>query len=703
MRALTCQLIALMILLAACGTFEMTVETPTPAGDQTAAAQSPTPDPTQNPPATVAATEPAPVTPAAAKEPIDPSKVNRVTQIDLIGRGIIWSVAVSPDGSTVAAAGSAGIWLYSVPALEPIGLLEGHAGEVFSISWSPDGNRLVSGGGDNTVRVWNLRDSAPTITLEAQGGGDEVAWSPDGAWLASKANDGTVTVWDVSMQRPVHTWERETECMAVSIAWLPNSAQLGIGCSQSGGDGRVTVRDANSGSVVRQLDQLSGLNRLAWSPDGGRLASGGHDGKVRVWDSQTGVELVSLPVSAGSVGRVTWSRDGSQLAWGLAGGGVEVWTVGHEQVGQAWSVGSDSTPLVDWSADGLWLVSVAPGMPGRLQVWEVANSSEFAAVDHGFWASAMAWSEDGRWLAAGSVDGTVTLWSTIDARTVLTLSAPRPVPANVLSVSWSPDSAELAVAYSDTLVRCWGVSDGALRRTLDAGGPILGVGWSPDGRLLAAWGDTGFRLWNAGSGDAALNIDELAGVRAPYWSAEEDLVVAGANQGQVWVWHAATGQVTAVPEAPIGAVRQLAWSPDGARLAVAGDLGLAVWDRTTAELTLGLQEFSLLTAAWSPDGSHIAAGTDFGQLLMYDVASADQVFLRSVGSSVLGLAWSPGGDMVASASDRIRLWDPATGAVLSELGAASIGSTSVDWSPDGVYLASGGSDRVIRVWGVADE
>jgi WD40 repeat protein len=136
---------------------------------------------------------------------------------------------------------------------------------------------------------------------------------------------------------------------------------------------------------------------------------------------------------------------------------------------------------------------------------------------------------------------------------------------------------------------------------------------------------------------------------------------------------------------------------------VAGDLGLAVWDRTTAELTLGLQEFSLLTAAWSPDGSHIAAGTDFGQLLMYDVASADQVFLRSVGSSVLGLAWSPGGDMVASASDRIRLWDPATGAVLSELGAASIGSTSVDWSPDGVYLASGGSDRVIRVWGVADE
>ncbi|MBD1803884.1 CHAT domain-containing protein [Microcoleus sp. FACHB-SPT15] len=134
--------------------------------------------------------------------------LNRPSPSDLIGSlvswfdssiGSLWSVAISPDGQTLASGGSdQPIMLWNSSTGKLLRTLTEHSGTVLSVAFSPDGQTLVSGGDDNTIRIWNFQTGELLHTLRHLGPVKSVAFSPDGQTLVSGSADMTVKIWRLS-------------------------------------------------------------------------------------------------------------------------------------------------------------------------------------------------------------------------------------------------------------------------------------------------------------------------------------------------------------------------------------------------------------------------------------------------------------------------------------------------------------------------
>jgi tRNA A-37 threonylcarbamoyl transferase component Bud32/putative hemolysin len=195
----------------------------------------------------------------------------------------------------------------------------------------------------------------------------------------------------------------------------------------------------------------SGVSRVCFSPDGRRLATASDDHTVKVWDAQTGQELLTLQGHTGGVTSVCWSPDGRRLA----------------------------------STSGIWDQQKEKVTSGEVRVWDAQTGQEALSLKgHTDWVQSVCFSPDGRRLASASDDRTVKVWDAQTGQQTLSLQGHS---QGVSSVCFSPDGRRLASASYDRTVKVWDAQTG--RETLTLRGhtnDVTSVCWSPDGRRLAS-------------------------------------------------------------------------------------------------------------------------------------------------------------------------------------------------------------------------
>ena len=569
------------------------------------------------------------------------------------------SAAFSPDGNRIASGGSdKTVRLWDAATGQPVGQPMRPDGAVLSVAFSPDGTRIASGGWDKTVRLWDAANGQPVgPPMRHDDTVTSVAFSPDGTRIASGSNDKTIRVWDTGGQQPVGQPMRHDDVVN-SVAFSPNGDRIASGST----DKTVRLWDAGGQPVGQPMHHDDIVNSVAFSPDGTRIASGSSDKTIRLWDAATGLPTGQPLDHDTPVISVTFSPDGTRIASGGYDKNIRLWdAVTLRDVGVLRGHESAVTSVA-FSSDSLRLVS-GGGADGTVRVWEA--SSWQLIRDHEERVGAAQFSRDGRRIVSGSYDKTVRWW---DATTGRPIGQPLRV-----------DDDNVEVLYP--------------------------VG---EGRLLSRGKVDGTRrLWDARTRTPV--GEPLRGIVATGWTLKGDRIAAQTEPGVVQVFDAETMRPIGEPIRPESHTETFAFSRDGSVVATGGDDGtVRLWDSTSGapigQPMKGNGTAYVTTIALSPDGHLLAAGYWDYTLRLWDTRSYQAVGgPMYLDSFAYAAAFSPDGRMVASGSHdgTIRLWDASD---RNQLGAALTGHTQqvtdLQFSPDGTKLLSASRDQTLRLWPV---
>jgi WD40 repeat protein/tRNA A-37 threonylcarbamoyl transferase component Bud32 len=493
------------------------------------------------------------------------------------------------------------------------------------------------------------------------------AFSPDGSRLAVAGGHlaggpGELKVLDAGTGKLLLD-VKETGAEVQDVCFSPDGTRL----AAAGGDHAVRLWELPGGKEPRVLrGHESAVLGVAFGPDGSRLVTGGADGTVRIWDL-SGTQPVVCRGHAGRVNAVAFRPDGRQVASGGADRAVRVWDLAGQEVAVYRGHG-DPIERLAFSPDGARLASA--DLLHQVKVWDATAPPASLRPGNLALASAVAFSPDGGRLAAGTVVGAVSIWDR-GTGALLRLAAAEQGGRGrriVIGLAFRPGGKELASGHNGGALRVWDAVTGRQVRELSFAAGVMGLAYSPDGARLAVRTGDAVRLLDAGTG------------------------------------HELAGGVFPLPPSPPAATSPPgpAFSPDGRRLAIAGEGGhnevVQIVDLGTRRRLFVLRghPMPILDVAWQ--GEQLATLSNDGTVKVWDVAADHPPTTRLTRRiPVLGaghLTFSPDGRRLVALTDQeLKLWELVEGEEMLSLAARPRGLAAVAFSPDGRFLAATGLQR----------
>ena len=550
----------------------------------------------------------------------------------------------------------------------------GHGYSVNSATYSPDGQLLVSGSSDRTIKLWRQ----------------------DGTFIRTLAipYDINHELFDV-----------------LSVAISPDGTLIAAGVQQTGG-GRFTsavhIWRISDGQLVQTFTGYAvgditntGVTSVAFSPDGQYLASGSKDRSIKVWRMADGMLVSSRSDHAQQVNAVAFSPDGQWLAsasndrtaklYRTSDWGLERTLTGHADYVFSLAFSPDSVRL----ATGSWDQTV--------RIWNVPDGSLVRSLGHGSGILAVAFAPDGQILASGANDHSIKVWDSKQGVLVDTLLGHT---AAVLTLAFAPNNRMLASGswYPEFAIKIWGPPG---RETIDRtvtnhSSSIQELIFAANGRLISG-ADTTARFWDGLNGRFLSTINATASVTTMALSPDGQLIAMPGTNHTVKIYRVSDGALVQTLVGHTEDITGLAFSHDGKLLASGAFFStnnnpIKLWNVSDWSLLRELSGPFIFgpfdDINFSADDSLISA-TSEGTPAVWRVS--DGTFIRNF--DCCGLTrFSPDGTLLVVALNPVRVYRTSDWLQVASL---SDQNQALAFTADGQYLAVGGQSQ-IQFWRVSD-
>jgi WD40 repeat protein/tRNA A-37 threonylcarbamoyl transferase component Bud32 len=583
---------------------------------------------------------------------------------------VLRTVAVSPDGKTIAAGGSGGLSFYDSRTYRRIGEQLEATSWVNSLAYSPDGRTLAVGSWDGT-RLLDAHTHEQLAATHLGGEASQVAFTNDGSRIAVVASpagqSGSISILNASTLQPVGSqiepdgflgWWIYPEWTNPSVALTPDGRSL-VTTSRNGD---LTWWNLGTRRKTKAFEIEHGRRALALSPDGRTAATGLDDG-IRLIDVRTGVAREARGVLPSNPNSLEFSPDGGTLVSAGSDGAVTLWDVPTRTVRETLRGHSEAVWQTVFSPDGETLYTTSND--GTVIAWDVAQKRRFGKqFSFARGQRTLGWpstyparfSPDGRLIAVGLKGSGIELRSASDPSP--TGTALERTGGEVTALAFSRDGRTLVAGSENGIATIWDLRLRSLRREPFRVDPdeVLGLSISADGTMFATAGTNGAELWDVATGEPLGHMGDYSSAGAVAFSPTGSLVafiregyLAGGG-GDVQVWDAARRSLmTRIRVEDITVYGwAIAFSPDGRTIATGGlDTLVRLWDVRTGTLVRELEQNvgpAVLSLGFSPDGRILAMSGGEAFASLWDLAEGVPIGPRlSVGGSEVSLDVSPDG------------------------------------------------------------
>jgi len=399
------------------------------------------------------------------------------------------SIELSADGERllVGSRHKATEWL--LDGYKLLGTFTGHHGHaVVSAAYCKDSNQILTGSRDGSIRRWNRTEGKVLLRWCPHARYvTHMAVSPDGRWVLSYGN-GMVAETSLETGEPRVKWDRHDEAVQ-AVAFLPDGQHVVSGSS----DGTLRIWNTENGECLRTIPVANlGAYAVAVSPNGSTAAAGCKDGVLREFNLSDGSLLREFKGHLGYVRSAAYTHDGDRLLSGADDGSIRVWAPDRPEPIALLQGHRGGVLAIDVSKDGNRVLS--GGRDGTVRLWGLDEAKLLATLEgHLSWVEAVAFSTGGKHALSTGQDARLLRWDLETGQIVTDMTHNW----KDYSLASGADGSRAYSAGDNGGIACWDITSGKLIKEMRGHGrPVRALTLSPDGKTaVTASDDTTLLVW----------------------------------------------------------------------------------------------------------------------------------------------------------------------------------------------------------------
>lgn len=584
-------------------------------------------------------------------------------------------------------------------------VITGHAPQMSTGNFSPDGKQVVIASGDGTARVVDARTGSTLLILNGhQRYVNSAAYSPDGTRILTSSADRTARIWNAATGQLQMVLSGHTHALN-SAAWSPDGSFI----ITASADRTARIFDSRSGVELQALiGHEKSVNDATFSPDGELILTGSADGTARLWHREGGRLRRTLKAHHGPINGVAFDPTGTTMATAAADQQVYLWPLDSDHFSRV-LIGHESyVNSVRWSGDGRYILTASAD--GTAALWDAKTLQLLQILDGHLSAVKRAeFDSTGTRVVTAGNDRTVRIWNLGNAEKQRTLlNAGQPIRGGTLSHS----QRLIAIATDDRIIRIVDAQTGApLSELRGHQGAINGLTFSWDDKLIASAAEDGsVSLWDLGKSELRRVVQTgQAGILSVAFSPDDSAFLAGGKDGQTSLWNIERGSRICLLSKHDDWVNSVGFSPDGQlAFTASSDRRVRIFhtDTWTEAYTLSGHQQQVRSAAFSPSGKLLITGSEDQTAQLWEVGSWQRLHVlqdHRAAVRAVGISRDDERLLTMTPDQRTCVWDRASGQALSCLRAHFVPVKAAQFSSEGQHVFTFNEDGVVRLWDVGEE